>query len=93
MTLVDDVHRLQGKCSELANRVDVVESKQQTTHEQVTGERGVSATLREIKQEISLLRTETKKELDDLRKLAYRLGGVIVVAAIGFAFGVLKYMA
>jgi len=82
MTLVEEVHRLRDKCADLVNRVDVLEDKQSRTHEQINGERGISATLNTL-----------SGEIHSLRKGMYWVAGLIVASSIAFAFSVLVFFA
>lgn len=82
MTLVQDVQRLQDKCRELEREKDDLRTHVNRLEEQVNGERGLSAVL-----------TMVLEEIKGLRKGAYWVAGVIVAGAIAFAFAALQLSA
>lgn len=93
MTLAADIERLQAKCSELADRVDTLESRTDRTVEQVGGERGLSAAINALSAEVTQLRKDTTHDVGQLRKAAYWVAGILVASSIGFAFSVLVFIA
>jgi seryl-tRNA synthetase len=93
MTLLDDIQRLQKKCAALEQKVDTLESEQTRAMERIGGERGLSASVSALAQEIKELRAETKAENAKIRNAGYKIAGLIMAASIGFGFSVLQFMA
>jgi len=93
MTLLEDIQRLQKKCAEIERKVDALEEAQTRSLEQVGGERGLSAAVSMLSNEIKELRAETKAENAKIRNAGYKIAGLIVAASIGFGFSVLQFLA
>ncbi len=78
MTLFDDLQRMQERQAALAERLDALAKSSERYDEQINGERGLSAAIRELAQEI-----------EDLRKSVRNVGGMIIASSLGFAISVL----
>lgn len=78
MTVFEDLRSLQKTVRDLAEQVEQNRSAIARHEEQLNGERGLSAAMREL-----------ASELKSLRKAAYWVAGLIVAASISFAFSVL----
>lgn len=78
MTVIDDVRRLQEAVHQVQEQIEINRLRIERTDEQVNGVRGLSAAIDELAAEVK-----------SLRKAAYWVAGLIVAAAISFAFSVL----
>ncbi len=78
MTLLTDVTKLQTEIERVVNELDTVSRSVASHEEQISGVRGITATLEQIAQEIK-----------SLRKAAYWVAGIIITGAVTFAFSAL----
>lgn len=78
MSLLDDVDKLHTEVDRLSATIDVNRDIIGRHEEQISGPRGLQASIEDL-----------SKEIQSLRKAAYTVGGLIVAGAISFAFSVL----
>ena len=78
MTLVDDLHKVRDDLQRIADTVDTTRDVTARHEEQITGPRGMQASIEEL-----------SVEVQNLRKAAYWVGGIIVAGAVTFAFSVM----
>lgn len=78
MTLIEDIQKLRDELDQLTDTVSTNNLFMTRHEEQISGERGLSASIKDLSNEVK-----------SLRKAAYWVGGVIVAGAITFAFSVM----
>jgi hypothetical protein len=78
MTLLEDVRSIRHDLNGVSSAVDVNTASIAKLQEQIGGERGISAAL-----------NAQTREIANLRKAAYWVGGLIIAGSLSFAFSVL----
>jgi hypothetical protein len=78
MTLLEDVRSIRHDLDGVSSAVDVNAASIAKLQEQIGGERGISAAL-----------NAQTREIANLRKAAYWVGGLIIAGSLSFAFSVL----
>jgi hypothetical protein len=89
MTLVEDIRELQEQLKVVQKQLEEHSRRLDRQGEQIGGERGLSAALNDLTQEVKSLRETFFGEIKTVRKAAYWVAGLIVASSIGFAFSVL----
>ena len=79
MGIIGDVEELKRDVDALSQRIEKERSISARHEEQINGERGLSAAINTLAEEVRAL-----------RRAMWVVGGGIVVASVGFGFGVLQ---
>ena len=100
MTLNDEVRRLRETLKDMQKAIDGLRTMAEEHRsmldrheEQVNGQRGLSTAIGHLSDELKALGDRITVEVASMRRAAYWVAGVILVAAITFAFSTLKYFA